>query len=142
MSHPWRTLRSLPTEIIWTSDPELLGGRKAAWYPALDVITMSPHLTQVERRCSLAHELGHRHAADHPTGRDDYDATQEAAADQWAARFLIPLDALADALRWATCPDEAADELWVTRHTLDVRLATLDTTEKIFLDQLLHHTAI
>ena len=69
-------------------------------------------------------------------------ADGDAAADQWAARFLIPLDALADALRWATCPDEAAEELWVTRHTLDVRLATLDTTEKIFLDQLLHHTAI
>ena len=57
MNHPWRTLRSLPTEIIWTSDPELLGGHKAAWYPAVDAIAMSPHLTQVERRCSLAHEL-------------------------------------------------------------------------------------
>ena len=135
MSHPWRTLRSLPTEIIWTSDPELLGGRKAAWYPALDVITMSPHLTQVERRCSLAHELAHRQAGDRPTGHPGYDAAQESAADGWAARHLIPLDSLTSALQWSTCHDEIAEELWVTRHLLTVRLATLTPSERTYL----HH---
>ena len=46
-----------------------------------------------------------------------------------AARRLIPLDALADALRWARDLTELADELWVDEPTVRCRLDTLDPVE-------------
>lgn len=96
---------------------------------------MRPGLLQVERRCALAHELGHRtlgHAGCEPwhpdAGRQR--ARMERNADAWAARKLIALEALCDAGRWTYDRDEAADELWVTRHMLDVRLARLHPVER------------
>lgn len=135
MNHPWRTLRSLPsTDLIWTTDPKLLGGGKAAWYPDVDVIAMSPRLSQVERRCSLAHELGHRERGDRPGERGWFGRRQEQGADLWAARFLLPdMPAIADALAWSPWPSEAAAELWVTEHLLRVRLDHLHPSERAYL---------
>lgn len=126
--NPWRRLRDLGDE---EPDGVVFGQRalpsgKAWWVPSERVIVMRPGLLQVERRCALAHELGHRelgHAgqceyedAGRQAGRD------EAAADQWAAHLLVTLEALADVLVWTDDRDEAAEELWVTRRLLDVRL--------------------
>lgn len=86
-------------------------------------IWLDQRLGQVERRCTLAHELehvrrGHRGCQD--------DAT-EGHVDRAAARWLLPDPHLiAEALVWARGDiAAAAEELWVTvdtlRHRLDVR---------------------
>lgn len=52
-------------------------------------IVMRPGLSEVQYRCTLSHELGHAYWRDEPTGDARYDARQERAADQFAARLLI-----------------------------------------------------
>lgn len=94
--------------------------------PAHNVILMRPGLKQVQRRCALAHELGHRELGH--TGQCEYGdarrigARAEADADAWAARKLITVEQLADVLVWTDDRNEAAAELWVTRRLLDRRL--------------------
>lgn len=126
-------LRSLTTDLIWTTDAEILCGGKSAYYADLDVIAMREGLTQVQRRCSLAHELAHLRRQDRPTGNGHYDLRQEAAADLWAARYLIDVRALGEALAWSRHAAEIAEELWVTQHLLRVRLENTPPSERHYL---------
>lgn len=136
MWHPWRELRALTDTVL--SIEEVPSGN--GWYsPAYDVILLRPGLRQVERRCTLAHELGHRrlgHAGICGTpdaGR--LTRRQEQHADRWAARRLIDLEDLVDAGRWTGCRREAADELWVTEHMLGVRMDGLHPSERGLLER-------
>ena len=91
------------------------------------------HLLQAERRCTIAHELIHLErgpAPDDPWLR----AREERAVEAEAARRLITLDALADALAWSDRPVEVAEELWVDVQTLDVRVDGLNPAERAELD--------
>lgn len=122
-------------------------GDKAAWYsPQWDVILMRPGLLQVERRCALAHELAHR-ALEH-SGQCRYpdaerqDRRQERDADEWAARRLITVEQLADALVWSDDPAEVADCLWVTPHLLTVRLDTIYLAERLRVGERLRAAGI
>lgn len=85
-----------------------------------DRIWMRPDLSQVERRCALAHELEHVRRGH----RGCQPAEVEARVDHHAARFLLPdIRHVADALVWsAGDASEAADVLWVTRWMLAARL--------------------
>lgn len=129
--NPWRELRAAGDEIVF-KQVELPSG-VAWWVPRRRVILMEPKLTQVRRRCALAHELAHRHLGH--SGQCKYaDSKRQAsrverAADHWAARRLIEVEDLADVLSWTDDRDEAADELWVTRHLLEVRLEHLHPGE-------------
>jgi len=124
MWHPWRELRAIP-ELIVEFTNELPSG-DAWWSPAQEVILMRPGLLQVERRCSLAHELGHRklgHSGQcHYADASRQGVRDEIAADRWAASRLVSPEALLRVARWTSCRFEAADELWVTPEILDVRL--------------------
>lgn len=126
MDHPWRRLRELAE---WTLEWAHLPGDVVGltdW--TRHTITLDRGLLQAERRSVLAHELEHvaREVAPlDPVLR----AREESAVDQAAARRLIPLDRLADALAWSHCHDEAADELWVSPELLRVRLAHLHPAE-------------
>lgn len=124
--HPWRDLRSrehitlswrdLPPGVWGTTD-----GSSAIW--------MEPRLLQVERRCTLAHELAHidlGHTTKPTVG-------EESAARRLAAQQLIEWDALVDAFRWAHNAIEAADELWVTPEVLEDRLRFLHPNERALL---------
>jgi Zn-dependent peptidase ImmA (M78 family) len=91
-----------------------------------DRIVMHPHQTQVQRRCTLAHELAHIELG-HTDGCRHRD---EAAARELAARRLIDLDRLLAAWKWATSEAEMADELWVDTDTLRTRIETLTDDEK------------
>lgn len=119
-SHPWRRLRELERIILhWSDDlPAYLRGVTDG-----DRIWMRSDMTQVERRCVLAHELEHikrGHVGCQP-------GPVESSVRAAAARYLIPWPhVLADALAWAAGDlEEAADVLWVTervlRHRLDSR---------------------
>lgn len=135
MWHPWRELRHLP-EVLFHVTDDLPSGN-AWWSPAHEVILMRPGLLQVERRCSLAHELGHR-ALGH-TGQCAYPDSRRQArraehhADRWAARKLIEVEDLARVSQWANGRAEAADELWVTPHMLEVRIDGLHPAERAYV---------
>jgi len=119
--HPWRRLRQRPdVELRWHRMPGLLGATRGA-----RVIVLHPDQSQVQRRCTLAHELAHIELGH----TDGCTRAQEAAARELAARWLICLDDLLDALRWAEDPTEVADCLWVDVDTLEARLGALRRDE-------------
>ncbi|MFC8733131.1 ImmA/IrrE family metallo-endopeptidase [Luteimicrobium sp. NPDC057192] len=115
MYHPWRHLRSLAhVDLIWAP----LAGR----YGQTDgrsKIVMHPHQLQVERRCTVAHEIVHIEL-----GADEEHVRAE------TARRLVDIATLVDAWRWSTSLDEIADQCWVTRAVLEDRLAHLTPDEQ------------
>lgn len=135
--NPWRVLRAAGDEVIF-KQVELPSG-DAWWVPRRRVVLMRPDLEQVERRCALAHELGHRdlgHSGQCVYADADRQETRaEDQADAWAARRLITVEALASVLVWTDDPDEAAHELWVTRRVLDARLRWMHLGERIRVRQ-------
>ncbi|QEU11286.1 ImmA/IrrE family metallo-endopeptidase [Dermabacter vaginalis] len=90
-----------------------------------DLIRLDERLLQVERRCTLAHELVHVEAGE---GRA-CSASREREVNRIAAARLVPFEALVKASRWAHDPAELAEELWVTRSMLEARCETLTAAE-------------
>lgn len=129
MYHPWRHLRSRPDVTLYWHDLEpgtlaVTDGRD---------IWMSPHPLQAWRRCTIAHELAHIELGHvHGCGARD-----ESEAAQLAARRLIPIAQLADAMLWSTHHAQIADALWVDEDTLEVRLAHLHPSERNYIAQRL-----
>ncbi len=101
--------------------------------PAGARIWLRRSLTQAERRCTLTHELVNRERG--PVPADPAGAArEEAIVDEIAARRLIAISALVDALRWSRHPREIAEHLWVGEPTLNTRMATLDPIETAELE--------
>ncbi|WP_342762987.1 ImmA/IrrE family metallo-endopeptidase [Dermabacter hominis] len=90
-----------------------------------DLIRLDKRLLQVERRCTLAHELVHLEAGE---GRA-CTPSREREVNQIAAARLVPFEALVKAARWARSPVELAEELWVTPLMLEARCETLTASE-------------
>jgi Zn-dependent peptidase ImmA (M78 family) len=118
--HPWRVVRELGVRVLWRAD---LPGRVLG---LCDPSSMTIYLnrarlvTQVERRCTLTHELVHLregHQGAQPSG-------VEARVRAETARLLIPDDALESALCWTTDLFELAETLWVTEQVVRDRLVT------------------
>ena len=99
-------------------------------------ISLRHGLSQVKRRCVLAHELVHDERGDVALTEPALNARQELIVERTAARRLIPLHALLDALRWTGHVDEAAEELLVDVTTLRARLDCLTEEERAVLDAL------
>ena len=121
---PWRTLREEHPDVVV---------HYAAPLPALVLgvtdgrsIWLARGLLQVEERCTLAHELIHIERGH----RGCQPPRIEADVEREAARRLIPLDLLGEALTWARCEAETADELCVDIATLRTRLADLTRAER------------
>jgi Zn-dependent peptidase ImmA (M78 family) len=93
------------------------------------MIVMHPDQSQVQRRCTIAHELAHVELGH--TGGCAH--AEEQAARELAARWLIEIEDLAEAVLWARSRDELADELWVDLDTLDARLGRLHPAERHYL---------
>jgi hypothetical protein len=126
MFHPWRTLRALShVTLLWHD-----GGPAGLTNFCRHTISLRRGLTQVERRCTLAHEL--HHIARGPF-LDVNRAKEELAVDREAARQLIDVRALGEALAWAHNYAEAAEELWVDRGTLEARIHHLHPAERAYL---------
>jgi Zn-dependent peptidase ImmA (M78 family) len=108
------------------------------WEPDERVILLDRRLDRIGRRCTLAHELEHVLAGDAAcvgTANDGYFTTvMERRAATRAARKLIPLAALADAVCLYDDDDHLiAAHLDVDLSTLDVRRATLQPDERHWL---------
>lgn len=116
--HPWRELRALAHVVVHHRELHPSGTRGVT--DGVRRIWLDSRLTQVERRCTLAHELVHikaGHTGCQPTA-------VEARVEAAAARYLLPdAAAIGDALVWARGRlPVAADELWVDVPTLTTRL--------------------
>lgn len=128
--HPWRELRALTHTVVhWRElHPGVWGATDG------HDIWLDHRLGQVERRCTLAHELEHIRRGH----RGCQPPAVEAAVNAAAARRLIPdPHDLADALAWARGDlPAAADELWVDEPTLVARLDPrhLHPAEKALLE--------
>lgn len=134
---PFRTLHGMRD--VTLAVIRLPAGR-AWWLPDVRGIVLDDRLNQAERRSALEHELQHVLAGDTscrlvgPDG-DRQARRQELRADHRAARNLITLDALADALLWCLGPDELAEALHVDERTVRARIRGLSEDEKKYIDR-------
>ena len=99
-------------------------------------ILLDIRLSRVEERCTLAHELVHAERGPFPRWLT---TREESVVDAKAARRLIPLDALGEALAWSLHPSVAAEELDVDPSTLEALLRDLAATEVEVLRRRLQH---
>lgn len=128
---PWRRLRALPhLTVLITRLPK----GESWWLPVDEAIVIDDRLDRVQRRCALEHELQHAEAGDcRITGTPDaarLTARRERETDARAARRLIDVDELADALAWALCVEELAEVLDVDVRTARARVLALTEAEK------------
>ena len=93
-----------------------------------------PNDSSPERRSTLAHELIHAERGDESCCSSWHEGKQERAVDELAARALISLDRLAEALRWSLDEHELAEDLWVDVATVRTRLDRLSPTEKDYIE--------
>lgn len=100
------------------------------------MILLDIKLSRIEERCTLAHELVHAERGPFPRWAT---AREEAAVNAEAARRLIPLDALGEALAWSLHPTVAAEELDVDPPTLEALLRNLAAAEVEALRRRLQH---
>lgn len=126
--HPWRRLRDLvEVTLHWHDDGP------AGWCRhSTQEVSLRRDLTQVERRSTICHELVHLERGPAIRG---YGAREELEVSKEAARRLLPcIRTVGEALAWAGRDmAEAADELWVDRGTLRVRLDHLHPAERAYL---------
>lgn len=122
MFDPWQLLRTMPQiTVVWAeldSKSALTNGRDTVW--------LDKHLLQVERRCSLTHELIHierGHTSCPPNAA-------ETGVRAETARRLIPFPDLLEHKRWSRSVEELADCLWVTPHVLLDRISHLSDAEQ------------
>lgn len=99
-------------------------------------ILLDIKLSRAEERCTLTHEIVHAERGPFPRWLT---AREESIVDAKAARRLIPLDALGEALAWSLHPAVAAEELDVDPPTLEALLRDLAEAEVEALRQRLEH---
>lgn len=109
----------------------------AGWYDFdTQTISLRRGMTQAERRSSLRHELEH-HARGWFTEADL--KREEQACELAAARDLIDVRKLGEALAWSTDARVVAEELWVDIDLLRIRMAHLHPSERAYLRERLAH---
>jgi hypothetical protein len=124
--NPWEELARQP-DILMAVLP--LPAGDSWWLPDERAIVLHSRLNRAERKCALAHELIHAERADVALADPILAAKQERAVDCEAARRLISLDALTDALMWTAHRRELADTLGVDVPTAFCRLSHLTELE-------------
>lgn len=126
---------SLPDGWHLEHGPTVTGADGETWF-SRRTITLRPGLSRARHRCVLAHEVVHAERGPFPRWLT---AREEATVRAEAARRLVALDGLADALSWSLWPDEVAEELGVDRSTLLARLRTLQAVELAHLQACTEH---
>lgn len=132
LPHPWRRLRDLPQIVL-----EWHEGGDAGWYDfETRTISLRRGMTQAERRSTLRHELEHHYRGDF---LERLVEREETACELAAARDLIDIRKLGEALAWSQDLDEVADELWVDPALVHIRLRHLHPAERAYLRDRLSH---
>ncbi len=125
--HPWRVLRSLEhIDLRWHD-----GGHMGETDHDAGTISLRRGMTWAERRSTVLHECLHVMRGPVP---DTFEEREELRVEKEAARWLLPdVRLMGDALAWAHCRAEAADELGVDERTLAIRLRYLHPAERGYL---------
>lgn len=131
--HPWRHLRRAWAHVD-VEHVDNLAEDRLGETDGTRRIRLRRRQLQVERRCTLAHELIHLERGD--TG--ECSQSIEDAIDLEASRRLIPWHRLLEAVRWAYGEEELADELWVTPEILRARTAALHADELMQIAHAVH----
>lgn len=127
MHHPWRELRNLPhIELRWHVGAP--AGKTQWWSDGSVTISLDERLGQAQRRSTLTHEIRHVLRGRPPIGVAAR-RKEEREIDQEAARLLISLDRLIDALRWTGDHHELAEILWCDMATFNARVEGLTEDE-------------
>lgn len=126
MHNPWQEFGSrVDWALRWARLPDDMIGLTNF---AERTVTLDRRLLQAERRCTIAHELEHIRRG--PVPADAILARrEEAAVSRAAARTLIGLADLGEALCGTGSLSDAAAELWVDEDTLIERLRHLHPAE-------------
>ena len=126
---PWEELASLP-HIELRREP-IAGGRLGEYVHHLSLIRLDPTMPRRQARSVLCHELRHHEYSDQHTFCDQVNRWQEIRADAEAARLLIDVRDLADALlvHQQHLP-AVAIALRVSIDMLEVRLKRLHPSER------------
>lgn len=132
---PWAELAKLGDVIVGFVE---LDDGAGWWEPDERVILIDQRLDRIGRRCTAAHELEHALAGDDAcvgTANDGFFTTvMERRASIRAARKLIPVEALADAVALYDDDDhQVAEHLHVDLMTLDARRLSLLPDERQYL---------
>ena len=130
--NPWRRLRDLPQITLLWHD----GGAKGYYDFDRQAISLRRGMTQAERRSTLRHELQHHY---HGRFLKSLLAKEEAACELAAARDLIDIRKLGEALAWSQNLDDVASELWVDPELVEIRCARLHPSERAYLTARLAH---
>jgi hypothetical protein len=135
---PYDALARLPGVTVVTS--RLPAGEMGCYDHTTATVHLGLGLTAAEERSTAAHEAVHAERGDcclEGVGPDGtrLDARQELQVHRIAANRLVTLDALADALAGTHALEEAAEELAVDEDTLWLRLESLTSAEKTYLQQ-------
>lgn len=121
--NPWREARMAGIRVI---SRDLPGALRGVWHMPSRTVILDSGLSQRERRSVLCHELVHSERGD----ACRQSARVEAEVHAVAARRLVPLERLVDALRWARSESCLADELWVDETIVRARLDRLTEMER------------
>lgn len=133
--HPWRHLAHHHPHVT-VRFADLPDGMYGYTDFAAGQVVLDRSLMQVERRCTVTHEDIHLHrgpVSDVPHLRDK----EEAIVDHIAARRLVSLGELIEALLVSDHPTEVADQLWVDVPTLRTRIAGLAEAERAAIEERL-----
>lgn len=133
--HPWRYMAERFPHFVIHTRYELPPGVRGLVKG--NRIWLCRTLDQAGRRTTLSHEIGHLELGMPIYPRHHlYTRREERMVDAMAARRLMPLPKLIDALKWSNNVDELADTLWTTPRMVRCRLETLDPIE---VAELEHH---
>lgn len=137
MYHPWRDARE--REHLSITFERLADGRRGCLRG--DRITINTGDDQAQRRSTLAHELVHDERRVFPVDRV-LRAREELTVERIAARRLIQLEALVEALCWSKRAEEAADDLWVDLPMLLAFVQSLSDDEREWINEQLHERGV
>jgi hypothetical protein len=125
---PWQALSGFErARVVFDDLPPRLRGEVEF---ATQTITLQRWLDPAELRCTLAHELVH---LERGPVMMFHAPREEQAVAAIAARRLVDIDDLAEALRWSRDEHAVADDLNVDVRTIRVRLRSLTAAERSFL---------
>lgn len=136
---PWAHAESLDLRIIYRDLPP---PRMGYFHRPARIIVLAADLRQVERRCTLAHELVHFERGDVRCPTDWQNRRQELVVSELASRRLVRIEDLARAVTAHQHAVDQAEDLWVDLDTLTIRLATLGDDERQYLDRIVRAVAV
>lgn len=101
-----------------------------------DRIVLNDQLTEVEQRCTLAHERIHARDRDQPIADPWLNQKRERQVEREAACELVTVTQMAEAIRWGHNPAELCEQLDVDLGILKARIGALSECERGIIQQV------